>query len=314
MPAPCYLGLDVAKATVELASEPAGVQGRFATDAAGLAALVATVQGAGAITLAVVEATGGYEAPVAAALATAGVPVAVVNPRQVRHFAQAVGQLAKTDRLDARLLARFAARVQPEPRPLPDAATAALEELLARRRQLLEMLHAERQRLPRARGREVRRHLRAHIRWLEHSLLDTDATLERTIQASPLWRVQEELLRSVPGVGPQLARTLLGLVPELGQLDRHAIAALVGVAPVARDSGTQRGRRTCWGGRRAVRPVLYMAALTASRYHPRLRVFYQRLRAAGKPAKVALTAVARKLLVLLNAVLRDQRRWEPAHA
>jgi transposase len=314
MPTPCYLGLDVAKATVELASEPAGLAGTFATDGAGLAALVTTLQTAGPVTLAVVEATGGYEAPVVAALATAGVPVAVVNPRQVRHFAQAVGQLAKTDRLDAQLLARFAARVQPEPRPLPDAATATLEELLARRRQLLEMLHAERQRLPRARGREVRRNLRTHIRWLEHTLIDTEATLEQTIQASPLWRVQEELLRSVPGVGPTLARTLLGLVPELGRLDRHAIAALVGVAPLARDSGTQRGRRTCWGGRRAVRPVLYMAALTASRYHPHLRTFYARLRAAGKPAKVALTAVARKLLVLLNAILRDQRPWEPAGA
>jgi transposase len=314
MTTPCYLGLDVAKASVDLASTPAGVQGRFPTDPAGLAALVATIQGAGPVTLAVVEATGGYEAPVVAALATAGVPVAVVNPRQVRHFAQAVGQLAKTDRLDAQLLARFAAQVQPAPRPLPDAATAALEELLARRRQLLEMLHAERQRLPRARGREVRRHLRAHIRWLEHGLIDTDATLEQTIQASPLWRVQEELLRSVPGVGPTLARTLLGLVPELGRLDRHAVAALVGVAPLARDSGTQRGRRTCWGGRRAVRTVLYMAALTASRYNPVLRAFYQRLRTAGKPAKVALTAVARKLLVLLNAILRDQRPWEPARA
>lgn len=314
MTSPCYLGLDVAKATVEVASEPAGVQGTFPTDPAGLAALVATLHAAGPVTLAVVEATGGYEAPIAAALATAGVPVAVVNPRQVRHFAQALGQLAKTDRLDAQLLARFAARVQPPPRALPDAATARLEELLARRRQLLEMLHAERQRLARARGREVRRHLRAHIRWLEHSLLDTDAMLEQTIQASPLWRVQEELLRSVPGVGPTLARTLLGLVPELGRLDRHAIAALVGVAPLARDSGTQRGRRTCWGGRRTVRPVLYMAALTASRYNPVLRAFYTRLRTAGKPAKVALTAVARKLLVLLNAMLRDQRRWEPAHA
>jgi transposase len=314
MATPCYLGLDVAKATVAVASEPAVVQGTFPTDAPGLAALLTALQAAGPVTLAVVEATGGYEAPVVAALATAGVPIAVVNPRQVRHFAQAVGQLAKTDRLDAQLLARFAARVQPTPRPLPDEATALLEELLARRRQLLEMLHAERQRLPRARGREVRRHLRAHIRWLEHSLLDTDATLEHTIQASPLWRVQEELLRSVPGVGPTLARTLLGLVPELGHLDRHAIAALVGVAPLARDSGTQRGRRTCWGGRRTVRPVLYMAALTASRYNPVLRVFYTRLRQAGKPAKVALTAVARKLLVVLNAILRDHQPWETARA
>jgi transposase len=307
----CYLGLDVAKASVVLASEPAGPTGQFATDPAGLAALVAACQ-AQPVTLIVLEATGGYEAAVAAALATAGLPVTIVNPRQVRAFAQALGRLAKTDRVDAEVLALFAARVRPTPRPLPDAATQELEALLARRRQLLEMLHAERQRLPRARGREVRRNLRAHIRWLEHGGIDADAELERLIQQSPVWRVQDELLQSVPGVGPMLARTLLGLVPELGRLDRHQIAALVGVAPLARDSGTFRGRRTCWGGRPAVRTVLYMAALTAARYNPVLRTFYQRLRAAGKPAKVALTAVARKLLVLLNAILRDQRPWRYA--
>jgi transposase len=244
-----------------------------------------------------------------AALASAGVPVAVVNPRQVRDFAKALGRLAKTDRLDAHVLALFGARVQPPVRPLPEAATQELEALLTRRRQLLEMLHAERQRRPRARGRVVRRSLDTHIRWLERQVLDTDATLAAAIQASPVWRVQDQLLQSVPGVGPTLARTLLGLVPELGHLDRHAIAALVGVAPLARDSGTLRGRRTCWGGRSAVRTVLYMAALVAARHNPVLRTFYQRLRAAGKPAKVALTAVARKLLVLLNAILRDQRPW-----
>jgi transposase len=305
------LGLDIAKAAVVLASEPPGLSGTFATDPAGLAALVQSCQ-AEPVGLIVLEATGGYEAPVAAALLTAGLPVAVVNPRQVRDFARALGRLAKTDRIDAQVLALFAARVRPTPRPLPDEATAELADLLTRRRQLLEMLHAERQRLPRARGREVRRNLRAHIRWLEHSLIDRDAELETRIQQSPVWRGQDELLQSVPGVGPTLARTLLGLVPELGQLDRHAIAALVGVAPLARDSGTLRGRRTCWGGRPAVRTVLYMAALTAARWNPGLRAFYQRLRAAGKPAKVALTATARKLLVLLNAILRDQRPWSYA--
>ena len=308
MPAPLFLGIDVAKDSVELASEPAGLSGPFLTDPAGLAALVHVVQ-AQPVTLVVVEATGGYEAPVVAALATAGVPIAVVNPRQVRDFAKALGRLAKTDRIDAQVLALFGARVQPTPRPLPDDATQELEALLTRRRQLLEMLHAERQRRPRARGRVVRRSLDAHIRWLERQVIDTDATLEAAIQASPVWRVQDQLLQSVPGVGPTLARTLLGLVPELGQLDRHAIAALVGVAPLARDSGTLRGRRTCWGGRPAVRTVLYMAALVAARHNPVLRSFYQRLRAAGKPAKLALTAVARKLVVLLNAILRDQRPW-----
>jgi transposase len=311
MAAPLYLGLDVAKATVELASEPAGVGGPFATDAAGLAALVRVCQ-AQPVTLVVVEATGGYEAPAVAALASAGLPVAVVNPRQVRDFAKALGRLAKTDRIDAQVLALFGARVQPTPRPLPDEATQELEALLTRRRQLLEMLHAERQRRPHARGRVVRRSLDTHIRWLERQVIDTDATLEAAIQASPVWRVQDQLLQSVPGVGPTLARTLLGLVPELGHLDRHHIAALVGVAPLARDSGTLRGRRTCWGGRPAVRSVLYMAALTAARWNPVLRVFYRRLRQAGKPAKLALTAVARKLLVLLNAILRDARPWRYA--
>jgi transposase len=311
MPTPFYLGLDVAKASVEVASEPQGLSGQFATDTAGLSALVQAAQ-AQPVTLVVVEATGGYEAPVVAALVTAGLPVAVVNPRQVRDFAKALGRLAKTDRIDAQVLALFGARVQPAPRPLPDEATQELEALLTRRRQLLEMLHAERQRRPRARGRIVRRSLDTHIRWLERQVIDTDATLEAAIQASPVWRVQDQLLQSVPGVGPTLARTLLGLLPELGQLDRHHIAALVGVAPLARDSGTLRGRRTCWGGRPAVRTVLYMAALTAARWNPTLRAFYQRLRATGKPAKVALTAVARKLLVLLNAILRDARPWRYA--
>ncbi len=311
MASPIYLGVDVAKASVTLASEPPGLTAEFATDSAGLTALVQAAQ-AQPVTLVVVEATGGYEAPVVAALVTAGLPVAVVNPRQVRDFAKALGRLAKTDRIDARVLALFGARVQPTPRALPDDATQELEAVLTRRRQLLDMLHAERQRRPRARGRVVRRSLDTHIRWLERQVIDTDAILEAAIQASPVWRVQDQLLQSVPGVGPTLARTLLGLVPELGQLDRHAIAALVGVAPLARDSGTLRGRRTCWGGRPAVRTVLYMAALTAARWNPVLRAFYQRLRAAGKPAKLALTAVARKLLVLLNALLRDARPWRYA--
>jgi transposase len=247
MPSAIYLGVDVAKAAVTLASEPAGLTGEFATDAAGLGALVETAR-AQPLTLVVLEATGGYEAPVVAALVTAGLPVAVVNPRQVRDFAKALGRLAKTDRIDAQVLALFGARVQPPPRPLPDEATQELEARLTRRRQLLEMLHAERQRRPHARGRVVRRSLATHIRWLERQVIDTDATLEAAIQASPVWRVQDQLLESVPGVGPPLARTLWGLVPELGQLDRHQIAALVGVAPLARDSGTLRGRRTCWGG------------------------------------------------------------------
>jgi transposase len=305
-----YLGLDVAKATVALASEPAGVTGQFATDPDGLAAVVAQCQ-AQPVTLIVLEATGGYEAPVAAALAAAGLPLAVVNPRQVRDFAKALGRLAKTDAIDATTLALFGARIRPTPRPLPDAATQELQALLLRRRQLLDMLLAERQRHARSHGR-VRANLRSHIHWLERSLADSDDQLRQRIEASPLWRVQDELLQSVPGVGPTLASTLLGLLPELGHLDRRQIAALVGVAPLARDSGTLRGRRTCWGGRAPVRAVLHMAALVAARWNPVLRPFYQQLRARGKPAKLALTAVARKLLVLLNAMLRDGHRWRYA--
>jgi transposase len=311
--APLYLGLDVAKAEVQLASEPAGLTGQFPTEPGGLAALVARCQ-AQPVALIVLEATGGYEAPIAAALATAGLPVAIVNPRQVRDFARAVGRLAKTDRIDAQVLALFGARVQPAPRALPAPATQELDALLLRRRQLLEMLQAERQRLPRAQGREVRRNLRVHIRWLERSVIDTEATLDALVQASPLWRVQDQLLQSVPGVGPTLARTLLGELPELGQLDRRQIAALVGLAPLACDSGTRRGRRHCWGGRPTIRRVLYMAAVVASRWNPVLRPFYQRLRATGKPAKVAFIAVARKLLTILNAMLRDQRPWQTTHA
>jgi len=305
-----YLGLDVAKATVVLASEPAGVRGEYATDAAGLAALVAQCQ-AQPVTLLVLEATGGYEAPIVAALATAGLPVVVVNPRQVRAFAKALGLLAKTDRLDAQVLARFGAQVQPPVRPLPDAATRALQAVLLRRRQLLEMLQAERQREARASG-AIRRQLRRHIAWLERAVADTEDELRQQIEASPLWQAQAALLQSVPGVGPALATTLLGGLPELGQLGRRAIAALTGLAPLAQDSGTWRGPRHCWGGRAPVRHVLYMAGLSAARWNPVLRAFYQRLRAAGKPAKVALVAVARRLLVILNALLRDGVPWRYA--
>jgi len=305
-----YLGLDMAKDTVELASEPAGLTGQYPTDDAGLRALVAQCQ-AQPLTLLVLEATGGYEAPIVAALAAAGLPLVVVNPRQVRAFAKALGLLAKTDQIDARVLALFGARVQPAVRPLPDAATRELQAVLLRRRQLLDMLQAERLRETRARG-AVRTNLRRHIRWLERSVDDTDTQLQQHIPASPLWRVQDALLQSVPGVGPVLASTLLGCLPELGQLDRREIAALVGIAPLARDSGTLRGRRTCYGGRAAVRAALYMGALVAARWNPVLKAFYQRLRAAGKPAKVALTALARKLLVLLNAMLRSGEPWRYA--
>ena len=244
---------------------------------------------------------------------TAGLPVVVVNPRQVRDFAKATGTLAKTDALDAAVLAHFAAAVRPTPRPLPDAATQSLAALVTRRRQLVEMLTAERNRLGSA-PRVLRAEIQAHITWLKRRLGRLDADLHQAIRTSPAWRVQDDLLQSVPGVGPVLAVTLLASLPELGTLNRKAIAALVGVAPLNRDSGTRQGRRMVWGGRAAVRAVLYMGTLVAVRHNPVLRAFYQRLRAVGKLPKVALTACMRKLLTILNAMLKQQTRWNPSHA
>jgi transposase len=303
------VGIDVSKAALDIAIDPTGEAWTSATTPAAIDTVVErlkTLQPA----VIVVEATGGYELALVAACATAGLPIAVVNPRQVRAFAQALGRTAKTDAIDATVLALFGGRVQPEPRPLPDAATQALAALVARRRQLLEMLGAEQRRLQQATTNVVRRDLRNHIRWLERRVKDVDSEIGGAIEASPIWRVQENLLRSVPGIGPTVARTLLAELPELGQLDRRTIAALVGVAPFNRDSGQWRGRRMIGGGRSSVRASLYMAALVATRYNPVLKDFYQRLRAKGKPAKVALVAVMRKLLTMLNAMLKHQCRWQ----
>lgn len=307
-----YLGLDIAKAHLDLAEAGQATVTRYANDPAGIAALVTRVQ-ARAPRLLVCEATGGYERAVVAALAAAGLPVVVVNPRQVRQFAQALGRLAKTDRLDAHVLAQFAARVQPAVRPLPDAQTRALQAWLERRRQLVAMRTAERQRLKQA-APELRPGLEQHLAYLREEVARVDRELDRLIAASPLWRVRERLLRSVPGVGPGLTRTLLAALPELGRLNRKEIAALVGVAPFNRDSGHLRGRRAIWGGRAGVRAVLYMATVAATRFNPAIRAFYQRLLAAGKPTKVALTACMRKLLVTLNSLLRTGTAWDPARA
>lgn len=307
-PNACVVGIDVSKRELVIAVVPTGEQWTSGAEPAALDQLVTRLQ-ALAPQLIVLEATGGYERALAAACAAAALPVAVVNPRQVRAFAQALGRTAKTDAIDAAVLAQFGARVQPPPRPVPSADTQALAALVARRRQLLEMLGAERNRLAQTSTGPVARDLRQHIRWLERRLDHVDTDLTHQIQRSPVWRVHDDLLQSVPGIGPTVARTLLAELPELGTLNRRAIAALVGVAPFNRDSGQWRGHRTIWGGRASVRAALYMAALVATRYNPVLAAFYQRLRAAGKPAKVALVAVMRRLLTIVNAMIQHQTAW-----
>lgn len=309
-----FIGIDVAKKELVVAVRPSGASWVCANDEAGVRDLVARLQALAPLQI-VLEATGGYQIVCAGALAAAGLPIAVVNPRQVRDFAKATGQLAKTDRVDAGLLALFAERVRPAIRALPDEATNDLEALITRRRQLIEMLQAEKNRLGLAVGRgnrPVKQSLKKHIAFLERELAMADTDLETMVRESPVWRERDDLLQSVPGIGPVVARTLLAELPELGHLDRRAVAKLVGVAPFARDSGTWRGRRTIQGGRASVRNVLYMAALVAARRNPVIRAFYHRLLAAGKAKKLALIACARKLLCILNQMLRAGHRWNPA--
>ena len=301
------VGIDVAKAELVAAVRPGGERWTVSNDEAGVERLRDRLRQR-APTLVVLEATGGYERAAVAALAAVQLPVVVANPRQVRDFARATGQLAKTDRIDADMLALFADRVRPTPRPLADEASAALDALLTRRRQVVGMLVAERNRVEHALA-PVRRGIRTHIRWLERQLGTVDRDLDDMIQHSPVWRAKEDLLRSVPGVGPIVSRTLLGELPELGQLNRRRIAALAGVAPFACDSGTLRGRRVVWGGRAPVRAALYMSALVATRRNPVIRAFYLRLVAAGKPKKVALIACMRKLLTILNVMMRTNTSW-----
>jgi transposase len=309
---PVFVGIDVSKAQLEVALRPTGQGWQVPNDAEGIATLVARVQ-AVEPTLIVLEATGGLELPVTCALAAAGLPVAVVNPRQAHDFAKATGKLAKTDRIAAGVLAHFAEAVRPTPRPLPDAQAQELTALLGRRRQLIEMLTAEKNRLSAAPA-AVRLRLQTHISWLERELQDLDTDVGHLIRTSPVWREKDELLQSVPGVGPVLARTLVAQLPELGTLNRQRMAALVGVAPLNCDSGTLRGQRTVWGGRAWVRAALYMGTLVAVRHNPVLKAFYARLRAVGKAPKVALTACMRKLLTILNAMLKHRTPWHENYA
>lgn len=307
-----FVGVDVSKAQLDLAVRPSDESVTLPNDPRGIEEAVTRMRTLKPV-LIVLEATGGLERPVVRALVAAAVPVIVVNPRQVRDFARATGQLAKTDRLDARVLARFAEVVRPALRLPLDPLTEELGALLARRRQLLEMLTAEKNRLHTA-PKRVQKRITAHITWLTTELERVDTDLDEAIQQSPVWREQEDLLRSVPGIGPVLSRTLLAELPELGRLNRKQIAALVGVAPLNRDSGALRGRRTIWGGRASVRAALYMATLTATKWNPVIRAAYQRLRTAGKAPKVALVACMRKLLTILNAMMKHQCRWRPAVA
>ena len=307
-----WIGIDVSKSTLEVALRPSDERWTVSHTAAGHAELLQRLQPLQP-TLIVLEATGGFQADLAATLVAAGLRVAVVNPRQVRDFARSTGRLAKTDRLDAGILAHFAEAVRPEPRPLPDEQLQALTALIVRRRQVVEMLSAERHRLSSVRP-VMQTRIQAHIHWLEEELQRLDQDLQEMIRHSPLWREQEDLLRSVPGIGPVSACTLLAELPELGALNRKEIAALVGVAPFNRDSGLWRGRRTIWGGRAPVRNVLYMATLAAMRFNPLIHSFYQRLIIAGKPKKVALVACMHKLLIILNAILRTRTSWRYTYA
>lgn len=304
-----FIGIDVAKRQLDVAERPTGARWTVKNDDIGRAALVERLQAAGPVALIVVEATGGYETALVAALSSAGVPVVVVNPRQVRDFARALGQLAKTDAIDAAVLALFAEKVRPEVRALPDALTQALQSWVARRRQLREMLTAERLRLGTAPG-AVRPQIQPHIAWLRQQVRAVEREIRGVIERSPVWREKDDLLRSVPGVGPVLASTLLGDVPELGQLTGKQVAALVGVAPINCDSGEHRGTRRIWGGRAPVRTVLYMATVAALRGNDVIKQFYARLCAKGRPKKVALTACMRKLLVILNAMVRHRTAWK----
>lgn len=315
-----FVGIDVSKAALDVALRPSGQSWRGANDEAGIADLVGRLRPL-MPELIVLEATGGLQRLVVAALALAGLPLAVVNPRQVRDFAKATGQLAKTDALDAAVLdaavlAHFAQAIRPTPRPLPDAASQALAALVERRRQVVGMLTAEKNRHQQALP-AVRPKVAAHITWLEQALKELDGELDQMLRTSPLWREREQLLRSVPGVpgvGPTVARTRLADLPELGQgsacVAKH-VATLVGLAPLNRDSGAWRGTRAIWGGRRHVRAALSMAALVGVRHNPVLRTFYERLLADGKPKKVALTACMHKLLTILHAMLRHRTPWQP---
>jgi transposase len=308
---PIYVGIDVAKDRLDVHVRPDGEAFAVARDGEGLAALVERLAALDPA-LIVLEATGGFETTVAAAIGAAQLPLAVVNPRQIRDFARATGRLAKTDALDAAAIARFAEAIRPEPRPLPDAQARALGELVTRRRQLIAMIVAETHRKRQLSQRRLLRGIDRHLAALQKDLSAIEGDIGEMIRGSPLWREKEDLLKSVPGIGDATARVLISELPELGQIDRRSLAALAGLAPMNRDSGKMRGRRRIRGGRATVRTALYMATLSAIRCNPAIKPYYVHLRAAGKTGKQALVACMRKLLVILNAILRDKAQWQGA--
>lgn len=308
-PYAAYVGIDVSKATLDTSVRPTGQRLSVPNQERGVSELVASL-GDPSRVLVVLEATGGLELPVAASLAEAGFSVAIVNPRQVRDFGKATGKLAKTDRIDAGVLAHFGEAIKPEPRPVAEGEALLFKQILSRRRQLVEMITAEKNRLSTT-PPALRKEVQAHIAWLQESLTKLEDDLGKRIKASPMWREKEELLRTAKGVGPVCSRTLLVDLPELGKLDRKEIAALVGVAPLNRDSGRFQGKRAVWGGRGRVRAILYMATLSATRSNPVISAFYTRLCAAGKPKKVALTACMHKFLTILNAMVKHGTPWQP---
>lgn len=302
-----YIGIDVSKANLDIDAYPRAHRTRFSNDETGRRQLVNELKSLQP-KLVVLEATGGLESPIASELAIAGLAVAVINPRQARDFAKAIGVLAKTDQVDALVLARFAEAIKPEVRALKDSEVMALDSVLTRRRQLVDMITAESNRYAQAPGK-IAKQIAKHLSWLNKRLEEADDDLNDAIRRSPLWQAKAHLMMSIPGVGRVTATTLLAALPELGQLSRREISALVGVCPFNRDSGGHRGRRVIWGGRASVRAVLYMAALAASRHNPMIKAFYQKLLAAGKMKKVALVACMRKLLVILNAMVKSNTPW-----
>lgn len=305
-----YIGIDVSKDSLDVAVVPSQEKWHYTNDEVGIGKLMVRVK---KLTpeLIVLEPTGGLEATVAAALTAEGINVAIVNARQIRDYARATGKLAKTDKLDALVMAEFAAAVKPQARQIRNEEAEEIKAMVSRRRQLQEMLTAEKNRLAIA-AKQLKPKILAHIEWLKKEIEDVDHDLRQRIEGSPIWRVKDDLLQSIPGVGRVLSTTLIAELPELGELNRRQIAALVGVAPFNRDSGLMKGKRSVWGGRAQVRAVLYMATLVSTRYNPVIRDFYQRLLAKGKAKKVALVACMRRLLTIMNAILKHQRAWQYA--